>query len=105
MTGAVHLKRDGVIAHVIFDRPEARNAMTWAMYEELGSICDHIRADPTIRVATFRGVGQSFVAGTDIQQFVDFKRSLTDGVSAVDWPLRHAAICALRRQQRHLVFP
>jgi enoyl-CoA hydratase len=80
MTGAVHLKRDGVIAHVIFDRPEARNAMTWAMYEELGSICDHIRADPTIRVATFRGVGQSFVAGTDIQQFVDFK-SGEDGIT------------------------
>jgi enoyl-CoA hydratase len=80
MTGAVHLKRDGVIAHVIFDRPEARNAMTWAMYEELGSICDRIRADPTIRVATFRGVGQSFVAGTDIQQFVDFK-SGEDGIT------------------------
>jgi enoyl-CoA hydratase len=80
MTGAVHLKRDGVIAHVIFDRPEARNAMTWAMYEELGSICDHIRDDPTIRVATFRGVGQSFVAGTDIQQFVDFK-SGEDGIT------------------------
>jgi enoyl-CoA hydratase len=80
MTGAVHLKRDGVIAHVIFDRPEARNAMTWAMYEELGSICDHIRDDPTIRVATFRGVGHSFVAGTDIQQFVDFK-SGEDGIT------------------------
>jgi enoyl-CoA hydratase/carnithine racemase len=80
MTGAVHLKRDGAIAHVIFDRPEARNAMTWAMYEKLGSICDHIRADPTIRVATFRGVGQSFVAGTDIHQFVDFK-SGEDGIT------------------------
>jgi enoyl-CoA hydratase len=50
------------------------------MYEELGSICDHIRADPTIRVATFRGVGQSFVAGTDIQQFVGFK-SGEDGIT------------------------
>jgi enoyl-CoA hydratase/carnithine racemase len=80
MTGAVHFKRDGTIAHVIFDRPEARNAMTWAMYEKLGSICDHIRADPTIRAATFRGVGQSFVAGTDIQQFVDFK-SGEDGIT------------------------
>jgi enoyl-CoA hydratase/carnithine racemase len=80
MTGAVHFKRDGAIAHVIFDRPEARNAMTWAMYEELGSICDRIRAEPGIRVATFRGVGQSFVAGTDIQQFVDFK-SGEDGIN------------------------
>ncbi|ANY84672.1 enoyl-CoA hydratase (plasmid) [Microvirga ossetica] len=80
MTGAVHFKRDGAIAHVIFDRPEARNAMTWAMYEELGSICERIRAEPGIRVATFRGVGQSFVAGTDIQQFVDFK-SGEDGIN------------------------
>jgi enoyl-CoA hydratase/carnithine racemase len=80
MTGAVHFKRDGAIAHVIFDRPEARNAMTWAMYEELGSICDRIRAEPGIRVATFRGVGQSFVAGTDIQQFIDFK-SGEDGIN------------------------
>ena len=80
MTGAVHFKRDGAIAHVIFDRPEARNAMTWAMYEELGSICDRIWAEPGIRVATFRGVGQSFVAGTDIQQFVDFK-SGEDGIN------------------------
>ena len=80
MTGAVHFKRDGAIAHVIFDRPEARNAMTWAMYEELGSICEQIWAEPGIRVATFRGVGQSFVAGTDIQQFIDFK-SGEDGIN------------------------
>jgi enoyl-CoA hydratase len=80
MTGAVHFKRDGAIAHVIFDRPEARNAMTWAMYEELRSICERIRAEPGIRVVTFRGVGQSFVAGTDIQQFIDFK-SGEDGIN------------------------
>jgi len=80
MTGAVQFNRDGAVAHVIFNRPEARNAMTWAMYEELGSICDRIQADPSIRVATFRGTGQSFVAGTDIQQFVDFK-SGEDGIA------------------------
>ena len=31
--GAVHLRRDGAVAHLIFDRPHARNAMTWTMYE------------------------------------------------------------------------
>jgi enoyl-CoA hydratase/carnithine racemase len=54
--------------------------MTWAMYEDLASICSQIQVDPGIRVVTFRGVGQSFVAGTDIQQFVDFK-SGEDGIS------------------------
>jgi enoyl-CoA hydratase len=80
MSGIVRFDRDGAVAHVVFDRPEARNAMTWTMYEELGSICDRIRADPSIRIATFRGAGNAFVAGTDIQQFVDFK-SGEDGIA------------------------
>lgn len=64
--------RDGV-AHVIFDRPAARNAMTWRMYEELGQACERIAAEPAVRVATFRGAGgEAFVAGTDIRQFLDF---------------------------------
>ena len=71
--GAVHLQIDGAIASVVFDRPQARNAMTWAMYEALGSICDRLRADAAIRVVTFRGAGgEAFVAGTDIEQFKGF---------------------------------
>ncbi|MGN6389707.1 MAG: enoyl-CoA hydratase/isomerase family protein [Burkholderiaceae bacterium] len=71
--GQVHLSVDGGIASVVIDRPEARNAMTWAMYEQLAAICERLAADPTIRVATFRGAGgEAFVAGTDIEQFHDF---------------------------------
>ncbi|MET0427086.1 MAG: enoyl-CoA hydratase/isomerase family protein [Microvirga sp.] len=80
MTGHVRLARDGAAAHVTFDRPAARNAMTWAMYEELAAICESIGADPAIRVATFRGAGETFVAGTDIAQFAGF-RSGEDGVA------------------------
>ena len=36
--GAVHLEISGGVAKVTFDRPEARNAMTWAMYERLRAI-------------------------------------------------------------------
>ncbi|MGN6701972.1 MAG: enoyl-CoA hydratase-related protein, partial [Burkholderiaceae bacterium] len=71
--GQVHLSVDGGIASVVIDRPEARNAMTWAMYEQLAAICERLAPDPTIRVATFRGAGgEAFVAGTDIEQFRDF---------------------------------
>ena len=36
--GRVTLTREGVIARVVYDRPEARNAMTWAMYAQLSDI-------------------------------------------------------------------
>ena len=46
--------------------------MTWAMYEALGEACAALRADPSVRVALFRGAGGSFVSGTDIAQFTGF---------------------------------
>jgi enoyl-CoA hydratase/carnithine racemase len=71
--------RDG-IAFVTFNRPEARNAMTWAMYDGLAHACDAIVSDDTVRVALLRGAGGSFVAGTDIQQFTQFKGG-EDGIA------------------------
>lgn len=72
--GVVRYTTDGPIARVAFDRPHAHNAMTWSMYEELGSICDKIRANKTIRAVAFSGVGgKAFISGTDISQFRNFK--------------------------------
>ena len=78
--GAVHLAIDGAVASVLFDRPSARNAMTWAMYESLQRICERLRDDKSVRVVRLRGAGgEAFVAGTDIAQFLDF-RTGEDGV-------------------------
>ena len=38
--GTVRLTVADGIARVVFDRPAARNAMTWAMYEALVDACD-----------------------------------------------------------------
>lgn len=71
--GVVRLQIEGGVASVVFDRPQARNAMTWGMYEQLGAICEQLQGDGTVRVATFRGAGgAAFVAGTDIEQFKAF---------------------------------
>lgn len=79
--GAVHLAIDGAIARITFDRPQARNAMTWAMYEQLAAICDELRGRPDVRCAVLRGAGgEAFVAGTDIEQFRAFA-SGDDGVA------------------------
>jgi enoyl-CoA hydratase/carnithine racemase len=86
--GEVHLHIDGPVASVVFDRPAARNALTWHMYEELTRACDAIDADPAIRVAVFRGAGgKAFVAGTDIAQF----RTFASGEDGLDYEYRLAA--------------
>jgi enoyl-CoA hydratase len=63
---------DGPVAFLTFNRPEARNAMTWAMYDALVDACERVDADPAMRAFVLRSTGDAFVAGTDIRQFADF---------------------------------
>ena len=68
------------LAFLTFNRPAARNAMTWAMYQALVSACDAVDRDEAVRVFVLRGAGgQAFSAGTDISQFQEF-REPEDGV-------------------------
>jgi enoyl-CoA hydratase len=78
--GTVHFVIEDGIAKIVFDRPHARNAMTWAMYEQLAAACSAIASNSNVRVATFRGARDAFVAGTDISQFEAFA-SAQDGLA------------------------
>lgn len=78
--GVVHFERRGTTAVITFDRPSARNAMTWTMYEQLDQALDRVASDADLRVAMLRGADGHFVAGTDIAQFAAF-RTGEDGIS------------------------
>jgi enoyl-CoA hydratase/carnithine racemase len=79
--GAVRYAVGEGIATVVFDRPEAHNALTFAMYDELHRICATIAADRSLRAVVFRGSGDAaFVAGTDISQFERFDGA-EDGIA------------------------
>ena len=72
-TGDLIYTIDGAVGWLTFNRPQARNAMTWAMYEGLSAACEHADTDETIRILVLRGAGdRAFVAGTDISQFQAF---------------------------------
>jgi enoyl-CoA hydratase len=71
---------DGPIAYLTFNRPEARNAMTWAMYDALAQACERVDGDERIRVFVLRARGDAFIAGTDIRQFTEFA-SGADGIA------------------------
>jgi len=89
--GTVRYERDGAVGRITFDRPAARNAMTWTMYDELAEACGKVAADPEVRVAVLRGAGgKAFVAGTDIGQFRAFK----SGDEGVAYERRIAAYLA-----------
>jgi enoyl-CoA hydratase/carnithine racemase len=77
----VLVARDGPILTLTFNRPEARNAMTWNMYQRLYEVCEEVDADESIRVLVLKGAGgKAFVAGTDISQFTQFKGA-DDGIA------------------------
>jgi enoyl-CoA hydratase len=66
--------RDGV-AYVTFNRPQARNALTFAMYERLAEICRNASTDRSIKAILITGAGdKAFAAGTDISQFRTFDK-------------------------------
>jgi enoyl-CoA hydratase/carnithine racemase len=82
MTNRMHttFEIDGALAVLTFNRPEARNAMTWEMYGALADACARVDADAALRVLVLRGAGgKAFIAGTDIAQFQSF-REPADGL-------------------------
>src|ERR1700750_612869 len=69
----LYVVEDG-IAKITFNRPQARNALTFAMYEQMAEICQAINADHSIKALIMTGAGdKAFASGTDISQFRAFK--------------------------------
>lgn len=63
---------DGV-GRITFNRPEARNAFTFDMYERLAEILQQAEKDSSVKVLVLTGAGEkAFAAGTDIAQFKAF---------------------------------
>ena len=79
-TSEAQFESAGSIAFLTFNRPAARNALTWAMYDALVAACDRVDDDDTVRVFVVRANGDAFAAGTDIRQFTEFATG-ADGIA------------------------
>src|SRR2546430_11081750 len=65
----------GEIVWLTLNRPQARNAVTFPMYERIREICVEVNADSSVRTVVFTGAGgRAFAAGTDISQFRAFDK-------------------------------
>lgn len=65
---------DGEVGTLTLNRPRARNALTYAMYDGLRDLCEAQAREPTLRALVITGAGdKAFAAGTDINQFRDLR--------------------------------
>ncbi len=73
MTDITDELRDGIL-WITFDRPQARNALTFGMYERLAQLCRDMPTDGSVRAVVISGAGgKAFAAGTDMTQFRAFE--------------------------------
>ncbi|MEO3827496.1 enoyl-CoA hydratase/isomerase family protein [Actinomadura sp. B10D3] len=76
----LRLDVDGAVATVTLNRPERRNAMTFATWRGLAAIGRSLPQD--VRVAVLRGAGPSFSAGIDLGMFSGGGEGFADGADA-----------------------
>ena len=67
----IRLDRSGGVGVITIDRPEKLNALTLAMYDELGAAFAEVRDDPRIGVAVLTGAGErAFCVGADLGESI-----------------------------------
>jgi enoyl-CoA hydratase/carnithine racemase len=70
MSDQILVQQQKNIATVVFNRPEVRNAISLAMWAELGKIAKRLTEDDAVRAILFRGAGSdAFASGADISEF------------------------------------
>jgi enoyl-CoA hydratase/carnithine racemase len=81
MTQELLYDKRGEVGWITFNRPQARNALTFAMYEGVAEICGRIAHTREVKALVITGAGdRAFAAGTDIAQFQEFKGG-EDGIA------------------------
>lgn len=88
---SLRLERDGVVAHLVIDRTEKRNAFTQAMWLQFPQLLADAMADDAVKAVVLRSAKAGvFCAGADIQEF---------GVGAPDPEWRAANQAAISQAQ------
>ena len=88
MDSSLLIEHNEAVTTITLHRPDALNAITPSMLEELDTALAALDADPTVRVVVLTGSGRAFSAGVDLKALGD--RKLVDGAvgDILDLPAR-----------------
>lgn len=70
MSEQVIVSRAEAVCEIRFNRPEKRNAITFAMYDAFTAALAAAQADAAVRVVLLSGEGAGFSAGNDLHDFL-----------------------------------
>ena len=69
------VQHDGPIATVVINRPVMRNAISFAMWNELARVTEELGKTESVRAIVYRGAGTvAFASGADISEFQEQRR-------------------------------
>jgi 2-(1,2-epoxy-1,2-dihydrophenyl)acetyl-CoA isomerase len=106
MNDTVLLSRNGPVATLTLNRPDALNSLDHAMIDALVAHTATVAADDALRVVVLRGAGRHFMAGGDIRSFAERlgepPATRSEGFSRMIGRL-HAAIEHLHRMPHPVV--
>lgn len=85
----LRVERDGAIVTLVFNRPQALNAINVPMAQALLTALQGIAQDDSVRALVLRGEGRAFMAGGDLQTL---QRDPVGGVDALLAPLNQAML-------------
>jgi enoyl-CoA hydratase/carnithine racemase len=74
----LRVERRGPVGWLVFDRPDAGNAMDAVMFDELERAWRELDDDPAVRVIVNTGAGRSFQTGVDVVQVARDKDALRE---------------------------
>ncbi|KAB2370470.1 enoyl-CoA hydratase/isomerase family protein [Actinomadura montaniterrae] len=84
----VTLRRDGHVAEIVLDRPEALNALSTAMARRLAAVCAEVAADASARAVVLSAAGEkAFCVGADLKE----RNAMSDEEILAQRPLFRAA--------------
>ena len=77
----IRVGKEGVIAEIILNRPEARNAFTTEMAEQILNICNEINSSDIRAVLITSSNEKSFCSGADLKE--------RNGMTEIEWKNQH----------------
>jgi len=96
----LEVTRDGAVAVLTMNRPEARNALSPEMVDGLSRALHAVETDDSVRAVVLRGAGDHFMAGGDVKSFGAFDG--TDARSTILHRIHHlhTVMFAMRRMPK-----
>lgn len=78
MSELILVSRADAVCELRFNRPDKRNALTFAMYEALARALTEAQADAQVRAVLLSGAGAGFSAGNDLKDFLQTPQFTSD---------------------------